>query len=111
MYTLAYLAVGSLPWQGESDADTELMKREVLRDSCQLRHMLTGSDVTSGRGDGDELHDAADALQTLWAEVVRCRGGKNGLGASVDYDACLAALHGVRGGEEEEVKAPLNFDI
>ena len=109
VYTLAYLAVGSLPWQHDSEAHAELKKPEMLKDASQLRRVLTESGVASAHEAG--LHEATDALQALWAEVVRCRGDNNGRGASVDYDTCLAALRGVRGGEEEEVKAPFDWDI
>ena len=43
-----------------------------------------------------ESSEAAEALQALWTEVVRCNGDGSQVprGASVDYDACLTALGG-----------------
>jgi hypothetical protein len=76
-YVLAFLAAGSLPWQGQPDAVALSMKRELLTGRSAL-----------------ECGEAAAALQALWAEVMRCHAG-----ASLDYEACMAAL----GGSDAEV--------
>jgi len=84
-YNLAYLARGSLPWEGKPDALALSLKRELLasnRASAELTDDL-------------QCATAAAALQALWTEVRRCNGG------DVDYDACLAALGGGSWNAEE----------
>ena len=86
VYTLAYLAVGGLPWEDLPEPDVASMKKAAITEGC---HIFT-----------DRIHSAslADALHAMWAEVMRCRGdGREPVGspsraANVDYDACHAAL-------------------
>ena len=88
-YTLTYLAAGSLRWQGRPDALVTSMKRELLMGSSSATPPQLTKDVRCAT--------AAAALEALWAEVRRCNGddgGEGSAGASVDYEACLAALGG-----------------
>lgn len=87
VYTLTYLATGTLPWQGKPDEVCASMKRELY----------TRDDATDGLRHFDAIacETAAEALRALSAEVRRChdRGGE------VDYEACLRALGGSSDGE------------
>lgn len=85
VFTLAFLTKGSLPWQGKPDV-AAFWKRELL----------TSSDAAAKLTEGLECATAAAALQELLAEVRRCHGdGTEGsAGASLNYEACLAALGG-----------------
>ena len=78
LYTLAYLAAGSLPWQGEDADAVASAKRELL---------VEGVGAVAALTDGVECPAAAAALRALYAEVVRA----SRVGA-VDYATCLAAL-------------------
>lgn len=101
VYTLSYLAAGSLPWKGRPDSHTLSMKRELLMDGG-VPAGLTG-DVGCAA--------SVAALEALWAEVRRCNGsGHEGTGTSVDYDACLAALGGVSLEMEAEEADALSED-
>lgn len=85
-YTLAFLAGGSLPWKGKSDEIVGSMKLELLSCSSGTSTLLT---------DGLPCDTAAAALDALWAQVVRSQDAADAeAGASVDYEACLAALGG-----------------
>jgi len=98
-YTLAFLAAGSLPWKGKPEAVAVPMKRQMLANSDAAAEMI------------DDVHcaTAVTALRALWAEVVRCHGdgGEGSAGASVDYEACLAAL----GGGSSKVEAVSELSI
>ncbi|EOD40345.1 hypothetical protein EMIHUDRAFT_222785 [Emiliania huxleyi CCMP1516] len=78
LYTLAYLAAGRLPWQGEDADAVASAKRELL---------VEGVGAVAALTDGVECPAAAAALRALHAEVVRA----SRVGA-VDYAICLAAL-------------------
>ena len=87
VFTLAFLASGSLPWDQRRPEKAASMKRRLHSDGCEVlgewcaTHMLT-EEVQSTA--------VANALQALWAEVTACRaGGETG---SVDYGACAVAL-------------------
>lgn len=83
VYTLAFLAAGRLPWHGQPAELVMSTKRELL--------LMSSSSSAAGAALTDDVGCAsvAAALQALYAEVRRCRGGEGG---SVDYEACLAAL-------------------
>jgi len=85
-FTLAFLAAGSLPWEGQSDS---------LANSMKLK-LLTSRRAAAELTDGLQCTTAAAALEALFAEVRRCNDdGREDLpGANVDYEACLAALGG-----------------
>jgi len=94
VYTLAYLAVGQLPWTEASCATAAAMKRQLLADGCDA--LLDTCPLADVMMSGGHCADVAYPLHALWAEVVRCHGHGHGhgRGASVDYDACFAALGG-----------------
>ena len=96
VYTLTYLAAGSLPWRGKPEQVANQIKCELLAGSGEAARLWSLA---------DHVHCAATvaALEDLWVELRRCHGGgrKGAAGASVDYDACLAAL----GGGSFEVEA------
>jgi serine/threonine protein kinase len=106
VYTLAYLAVGGLPWQGESGFRAMAMKRRMLRDGCGV--LTDARYAASDLGADPTPFQAIEALEALWAQVVRSNGesGVEARGPNVDYDACLAALGG--GAEEEEAGIPID---
>ena len=77
VYTLVHLAsVSGLPWHGKPEAEVAPMKRELLTGDRPVTELTEGV--------GCEAVEAA--LQALYAEVRRCRGGE------VDYEACLRVL-------------------
>jgi len=88
-YMLAYLAAGRLPWHGQPADRTTAIKRELLASGGAAVALTDGVDCAT----------TAAALQALHAEVRRgqgeCSAQRGSVGASVDYEACLAAL-GVR---------------
>jgi len=88
VYMLAYLAAGSLPWQGLAESTVAAMKRAMLVEGCE---MLT--DTCAATGDVHAF-TLVNALHALWAEVMRCRGEApdESRVANINYDACLAAL-------------------
>jgi len=89
VYTLTYLAAGSLPWQGQPAELAASMKQELLTGSDSAAATQLTRDVRCAT--------AAMALQALWLEVRRCHGddeGEGSAGADVDYEACVAALSG-----------------
>ena len=79
VWGLAYLAAGSLPWQGEDADAVASAKRELL---------VEGVGAVAALTDGVECPAAAAALRALHAEVVRA-SREHG---AVDYATCLAAL-------------------
>ena len=83
VYCLAYLASGSLPWMHKRVSRAAFMKRKMLLDGCCASLV---EDVPAQR--------AAEALQALWAEVVRSRQQRAGreVRTVIDYDACFAAF-------------------
>ena len=82
VFTLAYLARGNLPWQGKPDV-AALWKRDLLASSDAATKLT--SDL--------QCATAAAALEALLAEVRRCHDDGSE-GASLSYEACLAALGG-----------------
>lgn len=104
VYTLAYLAVGTLPWTGEPFVDAARMKHQMLTDGCEL--LTDTCPIAEIVGDG-HCPDVGHALEGLWAEVTRCQGRGHGHGrhALVDYDACLAALSCGCGAQEAAEEA------
>jgi hypothetical protein len=109
-YNLAYLATGTLPWQGKPDSVATALKRELLTGKGEAAE--GGLALAAGL---EPASPAATALRALWAEVRRCYcdepvgGVQMGIveacldgmpeGMFVDYEACLRALGG--GAEEE----------
>ena len=81
VYTLTYLAAGSLPWHGQPAALTTSIKREML---------TSRSSVVAALTDGVDCPTCTQALQALYAEVRRCH--QSGSGAEIDYEACLAVF-------------------
>jgi serine/threonine protein kinase len=102
MYTLAYLAAGSLPWQGLPDSQVASMKHRVL---------VEGPWILSDGYLKWTSPKVVAALHALWAEVMRCRGDGREEGRvpveSINYDACLAIM---RGGSEEMGEAPFDWE-
>ncbi len=80
------MAAGKLPWHGEPDELVPTIKRELLTSSSPAAALTESIDCPT----------AAAALQALFAEVRRCRGKRRedagAESASVDYEACMAAL-------------------
>lgn len=86
VYTLAYLAAGSLPWHDQPAALMASTKRELLKSSSSTATALT---------DGVDSATIAATIQALYEEVKRCQSERReGGSASVDYDACYAILGG-----------------
>jgi len=98
VYTLAYLAAGRLPWdealRAEASAETAECSQPSLLSADIKRQLLTGSGTAVSLTADVECATAAAALQALYAEVRCCQGerGEGTAGASIDYEACLAAL-------------------
>lgn len=93
VYTLAYLAAGTLPWEGQPDTIACSMKRQLLEGDGSGRELT----------DGVRCEVAAAVLRKLWAEVTRCHGVEGSAAGTVDYQACFAALGG--GGTGADVDA------
>ena len=72
-------SVSGLPWHGKPEAEVAPMKRELL----------TGDRPVTELTEGVGCEEVEAALQALYAEVRRCRGGE------VDYEACLRVLEEV----------------
>jgi serine/threonine protein kinase len=81
VYTLTYLAAGSLPWHGQPAALTTSIKRGLLTSRGSTVAALT---------DGVDCPTCTQALQALYAEVRRCHQSCSG--AEIDYEACLAVF-------------------
>ena len=105
VYTLAFLAVGSLPWTDQSYSCAVRMKQQMLTDGSGV---LTDACPISDLMRDGHCPDVADALRMLWAEVVRGQGRGHGHGrdARIDYEACLATLGG---GIEDGVESSWPF--
>ena len=71
LYTLAYLAAGSLPWQGQAASLAEATKRELLAGGDS-----TGARTPSALTEGIECPVAAAALEALYAEVRSYRASR-----------------------------------
>jgi len=100
VFTLAYLATGSLPWQGLLDMDVAYMKHQMMTDDCWL---LT--DWCEAVGD-PRSRELGAALRAMWAEVLRHRELDHAAGvASIDYDGYLALLGG--GPEDDQCATPV----
>ena len=78
VYTLAYLATATLPWDGQPDALMTSTKRELL----------TNGTMAAALTDGVKCERTAAALRELYAEARRCRGSA----AGVNYQTCVAIL-------------------
>ena len=90
VYTLIHLAAGRLPWHDQAPEGMQRVKRELLTSS-------NGSAAAATLTQEVDCPTAAEALRALYAEVRRCRGESRAWSdsapqASVDYEACLAAL-------------------
>ena len=87
-YTLAYLARGSLPWQGKNGTEALVMKRDLLTSDSGAVDLTEGIECSS----------ATRALQALWKEVQHYYSDDRELcitaNAAVDYEACMTALGG-----------------
>lgn len=81
VYTLTYLAAGSLPWHGQPAALTTSIKRGLLTSRGSTVAALT---------DSVDCPTCTQALQALYAEVRRCHQSCSG--AEIDYEACLAVF-------------------
>lgn len=81
VYTLTYLAAGSLPWHGQPAALTTSIKRGLLTSRGSTVAALTKS---------VDCPTCTQALQALYAEVRRCHQSCSG--AEIDYEACLAVF-------------------
>ena len=80
VYSLTFLAAGSLPWLDQPSDAAIAWKRKVF---------AQGWDETLGGTMLSCSDDVAAAVQALWSEVVACRESP---GTRVNYDACIAAL-------------------
>ena len=101
VFTLAYLARGSLPWQGKPDL-AAVWKPGLLAGGsrgCSWAAELI-ADIPCAT--------ATAALEALLAELRRCHAD----GAELSYDACLAALGGETWSEAEaEADALSELDL
>ena len=86
VFTLAYLARGSLPWQGQPDLA-----------ATWKPGLLETSDAAAELTAGIQCATTAAALEALLAELRRCHAD----GSGISYDACLAALGGETWSEAE----------
>ena len=87
VFTLAYLARGSLPWQGKPDLAATW--KPGLLETIDAATELT-ADI--------QCATTAAALEALLAELRRCHADGSNL---LSYDACLAALGGETWSEAE----------
>lgn len=87
VYTLAFLAAGTLPWERKPPKRAAFLKRKMLADGCSTLVDSCAADVWLT----DDVHAAetVEALQALWHEVVSAYDAPP---SALDYDACLAAL-------------------
>lgn len=88
VYCLAYLAAGSLPWERKPAARAASIKRRMLTDGCST---LVDGCTADRLTEHTCAHEAAEALQLLWLQVVTAHGADDG---RVDYAACWEALCG-----------------
>lgn len=95
VFTLAYLARGSLPWQGKPDL-AAVWKPGLLETSDAAAELT--ADIPCAT--------ATAALEALLAELRRCHAD----GAELSYDACLAALGGETWSEAEAEADALSED-
>ena len=97
VFTLAYLAKGSLPWQGKPDCAATW--KPGLLETIDAATELT-ADI--------QCATTAAALQALLAELRRCHAD----GSDLSYEACLAALGGETWSEAEaEADALSEFSL
>jgi len=103
VYTLAYLAAGGLPWQGQPCSCAASSKRAMLTHGCE---QLVGA------GEGGSLSayvhspELAEMLGALWEQVRRCHHDASRGANFVDYEACLAAL-----GAADEYDVPFDWEL
>lgn len=122
-YCLAYLAHGDLPWTWEAPEKAGAIKRRLFSDGCAIvaDGCDAGLDAAGGEEDGGcstqhcrdtvqgwqrstpptaaDMVGAAEALTSLWDEVLACSGSEANPGGEVDYESCFRAL----GGDGEEL--------